>query len=316
MTGPERIDELKQRYLEASAQDERRPADRVREAARAHAQMLLAADQRNTQGVAPQVGAANQSRWKVSMFASFLVIGLSGLLVLQFEHSGTPQEKELVQGATVPGVASAPPANLPPPPESAREKDKAAVTGSAVLAAPESPAAKAAPAVQARERAAKAPSSAKLAAPEPFPAAQSAAARAEAAPLQDAAAQAPSNRAAQPADALVQKDSAVAPSQAPRLGALARSTQSPASPVHEAARLGRLAELERLIAAGAQLNAPDTAGRTPLMLAAINGHVAAVQRLLAAGANRSLVDQEGLTALQHARRLGLERIAGMIEAVE
>ena len=30
MTGPEeRVDDLKQRYLEASAQDERRPADRL-----------------------------------------------------------------------------------------------------------------------------------------------------------------------------------------------------------------------------------------------------------------------------------------------
>ncbi len=332
MTGPDRQDELKQRYLKASAQDERRPADGVREAARAHAQMLLsAANVRDTPGDtpgdAPQAGAANQSRWKVSMFASFLLAGLAGLLVLQFDNLGTQQEEELIRGAPVPGVVSAPPANLPHPPRaSAFEKDKSADSAPAGLAAAEKSAAKAAPAVQAREHAAKESSNTELATPEPFPAARPADARAEAAPRQDAdtpphapaspapAMQAQTEARSSRADAQLQKDSAAAPSQAPRLGARARNLQAPASTLHEAARLGHLVELERLIAAGAQPNAPDAAGRTPLMLAAINGHIDAVQRLLAAGANPSLVDREGLTALQHARRVGQERVAAVIEA--
>lgn len=84
--------------------------------------------------------------------------------------------------------------------------------------------------------------------------------------------------------------------------------------LHEAARTGQLPQVERLIAQGARINAPDEADRTPLMLATIHGHAAVVQRLLAAGANPALVDREGVNALGYARRLGRADIARMIEA--
>ncbi|RYF43218.1 MAG: ankyrin repeat domain-containing protein, partial [Comamonadaceae bacterium] len=89
---------------------------------------------------------------------------------------------------------------------------------------------------------------------------------------------------------------------------------APSTAWHEAARTGRLPELERLLQQGADLNAPDDAGRTALVLAVIHGHSAMVQRLLALGANPALVDREGLNALQHARRLGREEIVRMLEA--
>lgn len=84
--------------------------------------------------------------------------------------------------------------------------------------------------------------------------------------------------------------------------------------LREAARTGNTAQLERLVAQGAPVNAPDEAGRTPLMLAVMNNHTATVQRLLALGANPALTDREGLNALQHARRLGFNAIAALLEA--
>ncbi len=362
MTEPEPRDELTLRYHEASAQDYRRPSERVREAVHAHARVLAAANVHATERTSVQVPAANQSRWKVSMFASVLLAGLAGLLVSQFDR-GTPPEKELVRGAPV-SVAMAPPASPMPLPESTLEKDKGVDAGSGAVA-PKPNGAMEIPSARARTRPAVAPaelSSAKRSAPEPFPATQPTDARAESAPRQDAdttppssgriamkAAPAapntlapapapaparaglaapspapameaqtgtrPSNRSATLADTPVQMDSEAVPLQAPRLGALARNVQGPASALHEAARSGRMPELERQLTSGTtQLNAPDAAGRTPLMLAAIAGHADAVQRMLAAGANRALVDHEGLNALQHAKRLGRERIAAMLEA--
>lgn len=87
-----------------------------------------------------------------------------------------------------------------------------------------------------------------------------------------------------------------------------------AGPLLQAARTADLPQLDRLLQQGAPLNAADAAGRTPLILAVMQGHTAVVQRLLAAGANTALIDKEGLNALQHARRLGFDGIAHLIEA--
>jgi ankyrin repeat protein len=87
-----------------------------------------------------------------------------------------------------------------------------------------------------------------------------------------------------------------------------------AGALQNAARAGKLPEVERLLQQGAALNAADAAGRTPLILAAMQGHTAVVQRLLAAGANPALIDNDGLNAQQHARRLGFDGIAHLIEA--
>jgi cytochrome c len=65
--------------------------------------------------------------------------------------------------------------------------------------------------------------------------------------------------------------------------ALLLAWEAYAAELHDAARRGDLAAVERLLAAGAQVDATDGGGATPLYLAAGEGHAAVVARLLAAG---------------------------------
>ena len=73
-------DELVRRYHEASAQEGARPGAHVREAVRAHAQMVAAA---HTAGPAPtpEAPAANQARWKISALATVALHVLGSLLL-------------------------------------------------------------------------------------------------------------------------------------------------------------------------------------------------------------------------------------------
>ena len=82
----------------------------------------------------------------------------------------------------------------------------------------------------------------------------------------------------------------------------------------DAARAGRILQVESLVSQGAPVNARDSAGKTALMLAATNGHTSAVQKLLALGATPGLADREGLNAAQQARRQGYTHIADLIDA--
>lgn len=68
----------------------------------------------------------------------------------------------------------------------------------------------------------------------------------------------------------------------------------------EAAAAGNLGVITAMIAAGADLDAPDENGRTPLMAAAGGGHVDAVFALLNAGAKLDLRDNERRSARDYA----------------
>lgn len=82
--------------------------------------------------------------------------------------------------------------------------------------------------------------------------------------------------------------------------------------LQEAVRSGNAAQIRLLVQQGAALDAVDEARRTPLMLAVIFNRPASVKQLLALGADTTLKDTEGLTALLHARKLGLPRIARLL----
>lgn len=105
-------DELVRRYKEASAQEDARPGTQVRDAVRAHAQMLAAAAAKapSPTAIVSTRAAANQSRWKLSALATVALVGLTGLLMLQFER-GTPEERDIAFGqrrAQAPAPAAAP----------------------------------------------------------------------------------------------------------------------------------------------------------------------------------------------------------------
>mgnify|MGYP006923474213 FL=1 len=118
-------DELVRRYHEASEQEDARPGAHVREAVRAHAQMVAKAAASASAGpvTAP---AANQARWKISALATLAVVGLTGLLMLQFER-GTPEERDAAfsHRRTEAPAPAAPASEAPPTPQPSAEPSPA-----------------------------------------------------------------------------------------------------------------------------------------------------------------------------------------------
>lgn len=351
MTQPERPDELLLRYRQASAQDTSRPAARVRQAVRAHALAVVAAHRQDPAAPAARRDlAANQSRWKMSALASVALVGLTGLLLLQFDR-GTPAEKELVQGSPVVSTSPAPQALPPATPFPASVDKSQSALPAARAPEPEAglrvdpsrgsvrrqsdpPGAIRAPAV--RDEPVQAATSSPVAATPPAPAvdneavpaapAAKLAERSAASALQSARVEADNTFVPAPAPApperampgargsMAQEQSGALAPPAPRQRDGARTAPDPTVALRDIARAGDVSQLAQLIALGAALDGADEAGQTPLMLAVVNGRAEMVRRLLAAGANPALQDRDHLTALAHAHRLGLDGIARMLEA--
>ncbi|MDP2029876.1 MAG: ankyrin repeat domain-containing protein [Thiobacillus sp.] len=82
-----------------------------------------------------------------------------------------------------------------------------------------------------------------------------------------------------------------------------------------AAQSGDAAQIQQLLAAGADHAATDEAGETALMLAAREGHVDAIKALIAAGADVNAKSPQGWTALAKAAYNG-ETERGYVEAIE
>lgn len=103
----DRPDDLKQRYLQASAAQTVGPSERVRRAALDHAQMLAV----SASPVAPpQAKPTAANRWNFTLVASVAIAGVSALLALQFDRSDS-EDKAVVLGTpsvTAPPVAAQP----------------------------------------------------------------------------------------------------------------------------------------------------------------------------------------------------------------
>ena len=87
-----------------------------------------------------------------------------------------------------------------------------------------------------------------------------------------------------------------------------------AAPLYDAAEAGDLDAVNRLISAGADVNAKGNNGVTPLFIAAQNGHAEIVNALLAARADVNAKNNNGVTALFMASQQGHAEIVNALLA--
>lgn len=129
-----RDDALLNRYQEANAHDPLRPHPALREAVLTHAKN----HQPDLENSPRPALAANDSQWKIRALGSVAVMGLVGLLVMQFER-GTPDEKSAALGtpaAQERRAEAAPPVASPPAPEPAFASSDPVVESAAPAASP------------------------------------------------------------------------------------------------------------------------------------------------------------------------------------
>ena len=322
-------DRLLRRYHEANALDDARPGPALRETVLAHARSVATAqkDGALAKGRAP---ASNDTSWTLRALGSLAVLGLVGLLMLQFDR-GTPEERDAAFGgppapaATRPAPAAATdsqpaggsaagptdsreagavpslktvPAS-PPVPDATREAPAAATPPPAKVrpTTPQrmaEPAAGPAPAPMAADSA-----GASMAGAPAAPAAAPSAERAAPDALTQAA---PDSSNTEPAAAPAAREPARNPATLRREAPAADRARSAAAlpPLLAATAQGDPDAVRRLLAAGTDVNTRDATGRTALMLAAQRGNAALIRLLLDAGAEPALRDKEGLSATDHA----------------
>ena len=283
MTKPR--DQLLERYADAVAQDPRRPSDRVRNAVRAHAQMLrdqAAAVQRVEAAASTPRPAANLPQWKLSMVASLVVVGLAGLLYVQVDR-GAHEDREMALG--VPAPATAGPARIQEPAAAQTAKPRPTAPSNAA-------------------------DNAALKATQPGKRAQPPNESAEA--VADATSTKSGPDFAVPAPAPAAKAMTPPPLSAMRSAGRLTNTTAANQAFLAAVQTGQTDTVQQLLAQGMPVNARFDNGNTALMLAVIHRQEELVKLLLSQGADTSLVNQQGMTAVQIANQMGFADIAKRI----
>jgi Ankyrin repeats (3 copies) len=263
----ERPDDVDEAYRRASERDGSQPSEAVRRAILAHATRLAA-----------ERAAANEPRrvrrigvHRPLIFGTLAAAALAGLMVLPrllapsaTRDEGTP----VVQERQDPGVQSIP-AVTPPP--AALQPPRAVE--------PTAPAAAAADAVTAQEaRTATAPSAREA---PPVARAEASVDRAEAAPPEAAPQAGPADR-----------------TEAARAAGPAALTETQEIALRRAAEAGDLSSLQTLLDTEVDIDSRDDMGRTALMLAILRGQADSASLLLEHGADPNAVDARGTTPLQ------------------
>ncbi|MDX2269158.1 MAG: protein kinase [Bryobacter sp.] len=95
-------------------------------------------------------------------------------------------------------------------------------------------------------------------------------------------------------------------------GAKPKGRSGSLSPLHAAVLARRDVFVPKLLDRGADINAQDSTGDTPLMLAAKRGDPSLVAYLLSRGADPNLRDMEGRSCLDHATRLGHTAVVALL----
>lgn len=88
------------------------------------------------------------------------------------------------------------------------------------------------------------------------------------------------------------------------------------TPLHTAAGLGNLEAVRLLLEKGATVDSKDNGGQTPLIDAAWHDYTDICKLLVEHGADPGIMDERGKTALEWARKLGNENVAGYLEQFE
>lgn len=272
-------------YRRASALDDSRPSERVREAVLAHAAQLARERMPPTPRAARRARSQHPLRWladwRAPLAASVAAAALAAILITPHYlvlGPSKPTPDELARHA--PREQQAAPSSTHPP-ESLEPAAPAAAQ------APPAPS----PAVTA-------PSAVPTAPPAPTPQESAPAANAESAETPGGL-QAPAMPASRVAGGAA--PAAVAPFAAPRARVAAPPASDPSAQLRQAAESGDLKGLEAAVAAHADLESRDAGGRTALLLATLNDQAAAVDFLLSRGADPNAVDAAGLRPLAAAR---------------
>jgi hypothetical protein len=295
--------ELLERYRRASDTEAAAPSEAVRAAILAESRRVaeLRAQEARGQPFEASRPAANDSRWKITAFGTAGAALVAALLFAPRLWESAPPAPSAAGTAQPPKLESlrtSPSAEAP----SAEPLQEIAVTQAKRES---SKAARAAPPERQR-----ADALAQSIAPEEKSYVQN---YAPAAPLAGATAPAaPAAPAATPVAPAPQTAHIATSLNAARVAADSKNTPQPAA-LLSAAASGDTAQTTALLNQGAALEAPDEAGRTPLMLAVMQRKPEVVRLLLDRGADPNIADSAGRTPLQQARQGNLREIAALLE---
>jgi ankyrin repeat protein len=299
---PEDADE---QYRRASALDPSRPSEATRRAVLAHAAALAAERARRD---ADRPGrfwreVASRMRWQPALAGTLAAAILAALLIApQFLVPRPPR-------STQPPTPVSPPSALATAPTPAARHPLAEQAPPQPSTAPASPVASNALPRNARPASSGAHPAAKVSAA-PVPPAETAAESRSLAPV-PAAGGAVAGLQAEEARNLSAAADAAAVAAPPPPPAAQHSLIDPAA-LRQAAGAGDLAQLEAQLAKGAAIDSRDPLGRTALMLATLRGQAGAVALLLARGADPNAADARGTTPLQAAVEGKEPEIAAML----